>query len=75
MVPGGGVDHLGPLAVALQQVGADLGVAAFGLVVGRLADVVQQAAAAGQGAVQADLLGHHAGDEGHFDECRSTFWL
>ena len=45
------MDHFGPLAVALQQVGADLRVAALGLVVGRLADVVQQAAAAGQRAV------------------------
>ena len=41
--------------------------AALGLVVGRLADVVQQAAAPGQRAVEADFLGHHAGDEGHFD--------
>ena len=41
--------------------------AAFGLVVGRLADVVQQAAAAGQLAVEAHLLGQHAGEEGHFD--------
>ena len=41
--------------------------AAFQLVVGRLADVVQQAAAAGQVAVQADLFGHHAGEERHFD--------
>ncbi len=65
--PQGGVDHFGPLAVALQQVGADLGMAAFGLVVGRLADVVQQAATPGQRAVQPDFLGHHAGDEGHLD--------
>ena len=48
VVPQRGVDHLGTLAVALQQFGADFGVAAFGLVVGRLADVVQQPAAAGQ---------------------------
>ena len=41
--------------------------AAFGLVVGRLADIVQQAAAAGQPAVEPDLLGHHAGQEGDFD--------
>ena len=35
--------------------------------VGRLADVVQQAGAAGQVAVHAHLFGHHAGDERHFD--------
>ena len=40
---------------------------ALGLVVGRLADIVQQAAAASQRAVQTDLLRHHAGDEGHFN--------
>ena len=63
----GGMHHFRPLAVAFQEVGADLGVAALGLVVGRLADVVQQAATPAHGAVQADFLGHHAGDEGHFD--------
>ena len=55
-----GVDHLLALAVPLGQLGADRGVAAFHLVVGRLADVVQQPAAPAQGAVEADLLGHHA---------------
>ena len=54
------VDDFGPFAVPLEQLGADLRMAAFGLVVGRLADVVQQAAAAGQRAVEAHLLGHHA---------------
>ena len=41
--------------------------AAFGLVVGRLANVVQQSATPGEGAVQPDFLGHHAGNEGHLD--------
>ena len=41
--------------------------AAFHVVVGRLADVVQQAGAAGEVAVEADLLGHHAGEERDFD--------
>ena len=67
VVADGGVNHLGPLAVALQQIGADLRMPAFGLVVGRLADVVQQAAAPGQRAVQADFVGQHAGDERHLD--------
>ena len=48
MVADGGANHLGPLAVAFQQVGADFRVAALGLVVGGLADVVQQAAAPGE---------------------------
>ena len=67
VVAGGGVDHFAALAVALEQVGADLGVAAFGLVVGGLADVVQQAAPPGQHAVHADLFGQHPGQEGHLD--------
>ena len=67
VVAEGGVHDLGLLAVPLEEVGADLGMAPFQLVVGRLADVVQQAAAAGQVAVQADHLGHHAGEERHFD--------
>ena len=62
----GGMHYFWPFAVAFQEVGADLGVTALGLMVGRLADVVQQAATPGQGAVEADFLGHHAGDEGHF---------
>ena len=41
--------------------------AALSFVVGRLADVVQQAAAAGQLAVKSHHLGQHAGEEGHFD--------
>ena len=35
--------------------------------VGRFADVVQQAGTAGQVAVEAHLFGHHAGDERDFD--------
>ena len=67
MVAEGGVDDFGAFAVALEQVGADLRVAAFRVVVGRFADVVQQAGAAGEDGVHAHLFGHHAGDEGHFD--------
>ena len=72
-----GVQHfLARLAVALGQLRADLRVAAFHLVVGRLADVVQQAAAPGQRAVQAELVGHHARTGGRLPElCCSTFWL
>ena len=63
----GGVHDFRLFAVALEQLGADLGMAAFHLVVGRLADVVQQAAAAGQVAVEAHFFGHHAGEERDFD--------
>ena len=67
VVAEGGVDDFGAFAVALEQVGADLRMAAFGVVVGRFADVVQQAGAAGQVGVHAHFFGHHAGDERHFD--------
>ena len=62
-----GMDDFGPFAVALEQFGADLGMAAFGFVVGRLADVVQQAAAPGQVAVEPNLFGHHAAEKRDFD--------
>ena len=63
-----GVHHLRALRRSrLSEVGADLGVAALDLVVGGLADVVQQAAPPGQVAVQADLFGHHAGQKRHLD--------
>ena len=52
MVAEGGVDDLLALAVPLGQLGADGRVAALHLVVGGLADVVQEAAAAAEGAVQ-----------------------
>jgi hypothetical protein len=67
VVAQGGVDDLLALAVALQQLGADGRVAPLHLVVGGLAQVVQQAAAAAQGAVQADLLGQQARQVGHLD--------
>ncbi len=49
--------------------------AALGLVVGRLADVVQQAAAPGERAVQADLSAIMPARNATSIECRSTFWL
>ena len=68
MVAGDGVQHFWPgFAVALGQFGADLRVAAFHLVIGRLADVVQQAAAARQRAVEADLVRHEPGSFAHQD--------
>ena len=67
VMPQRGVDDFGPLAVALEQIGADFGMAAFGLVIGGLADVVQQPAAAGQPAVEPHFLGQHAGEKGDFD--------
>ena len=63
VMPEGGVDDLLALAVALGQLGPDGRVAPFHLVVGRLADVVKQPAAPPERAVEADLLGHHAGQE------------
>ena len=70
-----GVDHFRPFAVALEQLGADLGMAAFGFVVGRLADVVQQAAAAGQRAVSPSSSAIMPVRKATSIECRSTFWL
>ena len=63
----GGVDDFGAFAVALEQVGADLRMAAFRVVIGGFADVVQQAGTAGEVAVQAHFFGHHAGEERDFD--------
>ena len=75
-MPQGRVDHFGPFVVTLENVGADLGMPPFGLVIRRLANVVQQAAAPRQPAVQADFLGHHARSRNATSiECRSTFWL
>ncbi len=56
---------LARLAIAPGQLCADLRVSALHLVVGRLAHVVQQAAAPRQAPVQAQLLGHHAAQVGH----------
>ena len=67
MVPGDGVQHfLARLAVPLGQLGPDLRVAPFHLVVGRLADVVQEGAPAGEARVQPDFAGHHAGQVADF---------
>ena len=76
VVAEGGVDHFGVFAVALEQVGADLRVAAFHLVVGGLADVVQQAGAAGQDRrpclISSAIM---PATKATSIECRSTFWL
>jgi hypothetical protein len=54
MVSEGGVDHFRRFPMPLQQVGADFRVPPFQFVVGRLADIMQQAAAArGQVATRA----------------------
>ena len=58
------MDDLLGLAVLAQQVDADLQVGAVHLAVDRLADVVQQAAAAGDGDVGLELGRHGAGEEG-----------
>ena len=71
-----GVDHFRPFAVALEQLGADLGMAAFHLVIGRLADVVQQAAAAGQACRPSPISSAIMPVRNATSiECRSTFWL
>ena len=54
------------LAVAFAQIGADFRMATLDLVVDGLAEIVQQAAAAGQSAVQAQLFGNHLGQIRHF---------
>ena len=61
------VEHDAGLVEALEEVGADGGVAAFDVVVDGLADVVEQAGPAGDGAVQAQFVRHHLGQEGHLD--------
>ena len=61
------VGHGFGLAVAAGQVAADGGVRAFDLVVHGLAQVVQQAGPLGQLGVDAQLVGHQAGEMGHFE--------
>ena len=53
-------DLLAGFPVALGQLGADLGMAALHFMIGRLADIVQQAATPRQLAVQSELFRHHA---------------
>ena len=60
-----GVDDMGLFAVAPGQVGADDGVGTLHLVVHGLADIVQEAGAAGVLGVDAQLAGHDAAEEGH----------
>ena len=67
MVGQDAVDDVRALFVFAGDVGADLGMGAFHLVVDGLADVMQQAAALGQGDVRAQLGCHDAGQMGHFD--------
>ena len=59
-------DELG-LAEPARDVGADHGVAALDLVGQRLADVVHQRRAARELLVEAELGGHHAGEEARLD--------
>ncbi len=63
----GGVDDFRAFAVTLEDVGADLRVAAFGVVVGRFADVVQQAGAAGHVGIHLQFFRDRAGHKCHFD--------
>ncbi len=61
------VDHLVALAVASGQLGSHRGVPSFHLVVGRLADIVQQAATPANRARKPHLGGQHAGQVGHLE--------
>src|ERR687897_3265708 len=63
-----GMDDLGPLLEPAGQLGPDDGVRALDLVGERLADVVQEPAALGQGDVHAQLGGHDAGQVGGLDQ-------
>ena len=63
----GGVHDFGAFAVSLQEVGSDLGMAAFHVVIGGFADIVQQARAASERGIHAEFFRHHAGDECDFD--------
>ncbi len=67
MVAENGVEHRLALAELLGEVVADLGVGALLLVVHGLADVVEEAAAAGEGAVEAELVGDDLTKEGDLD--------
>lgn len=60
-----GVDHLAVLLVLAADVHADLDMAALDLVVQGLADVMQQAGAAGHGDVDPQLAGQQPGQPGH----------
>ena len=61
-----GMDDSRVLLVLAGDLHTDLDVAAFDLVVQRLADVVQKAGTAGLGHVHAHLGGQQAGEVGHF---------
>src|SRR6187549_1125196 len=58
---------LGRFAVLAHELGADLGVGAFLLVIDRLADVVEQARAARQLDVGAELRGDQPGEISNLD--------
>ena len=57
------MDDLLRLAVSARQLGTDERVAALHLVIGGLADVVEQPAPPPQGPIQAEFLGQEAGEE------------
>ena len=61
------VDDFGVFAVAFEEVGPDLRVATLHVVVGRFADIVQQAGAAGEDGVHPEFFGHCARDKRNFD--------
>ena len=56
VVPECGMHDFGAFPVPFEEFGADRGVPSFHFVIGSLADVVQKTAAAGQVAVESELL-------------------
>ena len=67
VVSQGGMDDFGRFAMAFEDIGADFGVSPFHIMVGGLANVVQQSAAAAQGTVQADQFRQHPRQESDLD--------
>jgi uncharacterized ion transporter superfamily protein YfcC len=56
----GSVNYLGAFAVTFEEIGADLRMATFHIVVGGFADIVQQTGAAGEDSIHSQLFGHRA---------------
>lgn len=67
MVSGGSVDDFGAFAVAFKEFGTDGRVSAFHFVISGFADVMEEAAASGECAIESELFGHHAGEVRDFD--------
>ncbi len=71
----GGVHDFGAFAVSLEQVGSDLGMAAFHVVIGGFADIVQQAARRASVGSMPSSSAIIPETKATSIECRRTFWL